>query len=124
LSYVAWQGGYKKGGWSWEVTETHGASSFVLPTTRVRLIFYKQLPAAVRPPSDILFPVIYPNPTKGILMVSAPSERATQVTIYSMLGTAVITAVIQGTTQIDVSKLQSGVYMLSVDGQMRKIVVE
>ncbi len=71
---------------------------------------------------------IYPNPiTDGTLNITTPFESEKQVIIYDVLGKRVIDAQMEG-DQLNVSSLQSGVYMLQItqDGATatKKIVVQ
>ncbi len=71
---------------------------------------------------------IYPNPiSDGILSMTTPFDSEKQVVIYDVLGKRVIDAQIEG-DQLNVSSLQSGVYMLQVTQEgataTKKIVVQ
>ncbi|KXN98287.1 hypothetical protein LS48_12035 [Aequorivita aquimaris] len=69
---------------------------------------------------------IYPNPTNGILYIES-KESISQISVYTILGQLIETN--QNTNQIDLSKAESGVYLLKIEdangnSQTHKIVKE
>ncbi len=56
---------------------------------------------------------IYPNPTKGILNVTLSGDRINKLTLMDMAGKIVMKA--QHSSQLDLSNLQQGVYLIKVD---------
>jgi len=62
----------------------------------------------------------YPNPVKGRLTIKAEG----MATICDMAGSVVMECLCQGTTQIDVSHLPAGVYIVRCNNQATKIVKE
>ena len=65
---------------------------------------------------------IYPNPASDFVMIE--TENETEVKIYSVSGQMVLRHnVSEGTNTIDVSKLNSGIYFIDVEGVMNKVVV-
>ncbi|MDC8005725.1 T9SS type A sorting domain-containing protein, partial [Aureisphaera galaxeae] len=69
--------------------------------------------------SDIAF-TLYPNPvSRGVLNVKVASANATEYTIYNLVGQMVAKGAFEET--IDVSQLQSGMYMLQVTVEGQKL---
>lgn len=71
---------------------------------------------------------LFPNPvTDGILNITTPIAGEKQVIVYDVLGKAVIDTHIEG-TQLNVSSLQAGVYLLQLTQNevsvTKKIVIE
>ncbi len=69
---------------------------------------------------------IYPNPTNGILYIES-KESISQISVYTILGQLIETN--QSTNQIDLSKAETGVYLLKIEdtkgnSQTHKIVKE
>lgn len=64
--------------------------------------------------------VLYPNPTNNVLNISYPNVDLDKLTIYNTAGTKVLEQGIgkdlNGMTQIDVSALKKGVYILTLSG--------
>ena len=64
---------------------------------------------------------LYPNPVKKDLYIKTPSENST-VNIYSLQGSLLKSIpAYQSNEQIDVSTLQSGVYLVKISGQDGKV---
>lgn len=65
---------------------------------------------------------IYPNPANDFIMIE--TENETEIKIYSVSGQMVLRqSISEGTNTIDVSKLNSGIYFIDLDGVMNKVVV-
>ena len=69
---------------------------------------------------------IYPNPTSGLLYIES-KESISQISVYTILGQLIETN--QSTNQIDLSKAETGVYLLKIEdtkgnSQTHKIVKE
>lgn len=58
---------------------------------------------------------IYPNPTKNILNFRVPFTENFKVSVYDILGKKVLNATLEATYSLDVSKLNSGMYILKFD---------
>jgi hypothetical protein len=54
---------------------------------------------------------IFPNPTKNLLSFKGLSEK-TEVSVYDIVGKPVLNSTLVSNTPLDVSKLQSGIYIL------------
>ncbi len=70
--------------------------------------------------------IIYPNPTNGILYIES-NLPFSQISVFNLLGQSIET--VQNTHQIDLSKVEAGVYFLKIEGengnsQTHKIVKE
>ena len=64
---------------------------------------------------------LYPNPVKKYLYIKTPSEKSV-IKIYSLQGSLLKTvAAYQSNDQIDVSTLQSGVYLVKISGSDGKV---
>jgi hypothetical protein len=68
----------------------------------------------------------YPNPSHG--MITVPAGETTTVTIYMPDGTPMMTKVIEGTSDIDLSALKTGIYYIrfttkSGDSSSSKLVI-
>lgn len=64
---------------------------------------------------------LYPNPVKKVLYIKTPSKKST-IKIYSLQGSLLKTIpAYQSHDQIDVSTLQSGVYMVKISGPDGKV---
>ena len=61
--------------------------------------------------------LVYPNPANGVLM-GLPGEYR----ISNLAGQTLKTGLSQG--QIDVSELHSGTYLITINGQTQKIVIQ
>lgn len=70
---------------------------------------------------------IYPNPARGFVNVETGIQGEKQVTLYDVLGKQVMQTTISENT-LDISGLQSGVYMVSIQQKgvkmTRKLIVE
>ena len=65
---------------------------------------------------------IYPNPTNDVLVVEC--EGATGIAVYDVIGQCVLEmAATNASMRLDVSSLESGVYLLSVSGKNRPALV-
>jgi hypothetical protein len=64
----------------------------------------------------------YPNPVKNLLYIDGQAN--TVVNLYNIIGTQVMTKVINSTSdRIDVSDLTSGIYLIKAGNQSEKLVV-
>ena len=64
---------------------------------------------------------IYPNPVINDLFIKTPSEKSV-IKIYSLQGSLLKTvAAYQSNDQIDLSSLQSGVYLVKISGSDGKV---
>ncbi|WP_188112164.1 T9SS type A sorting domain-containing protein [Aquimarina sp. RZ0] len=75
-------------------------------------------PSEVKGQSDIKDPIegidIYPNPVKGTkLYITSISGKSKTVTVFNVLGEKIMFKVMT-TTELDISSLLSGVYILRV----------
>ncbi len=68
---------------------------------------------------------VYPNPTKGVFWVilDNPNTKA-DVKIYSPLGVLIKQQSVNGKKDIDISKLQAGVYLIRINNKTIKLIKE
>lgn len=68
---------------------------------------------------------IFPNPAKHRITVQGPSSREMNVEIYNILGKKVFTTFVKSGTEIDISGMKSGIYLIRVDNvQIEKLLVQ
>ena len=60
-----------------------------------------------------------PNPVSDVLMISS-SEEAQNIKIYSILGELIYSNIISGTTKIDVSQIEAGLYFVIISNGQRE----
>ena len=73
-------------------------------------------------PNSLSSSSIYPNPASDFVMIE--TENETEIKIYSVSGQMVLRqSISEGTSTIDVSRLNSGIYFIDVEGVMNKVVV-
>jgi hypothetical protein len=66
---------------------------------------------------------IYPNPTSSILNIEVKEQ--TQIYIINLLGEVVKTEIVNGTSKLNISNLNAGIYYIkTADGTIKKIVKE
>jgi hypothetical protein len=74
------------------------------------------LTAEVKSENEVVKPVVYPNPTKGLLRVMVPTmplNALTDLRVYDLNGTELIIVKNPGTeTEIDISQYRDGIYIL------------
>ncbi len=64
----------------------------------------------IKKTADVTF---YPNPAKEVITIKQQSNKATEVTIYNVLGSKVKTVVIgSGENTVNISDLQKGMYFI------------
>lgn len=79
-------------------------------------------PLNVDEQTNIATSTIYPNPANDFIMIE--TENETEIKIYSVSGQMVLRqSISDGTNTIDVSKLNSGIYFIDIEGVMNKVVV-
>ena len=67
--------------------------------------------------SDKTTATIYPNPVKDIMKVDVKNADISFIEIYNLTGNRVLTKKVdQGTTNLDVSSLPQGIYIVSFKG--------
>ncbi|SDE29535.1 Por secretion system C-terminal sorting domain-containing protein [Dyadobacter soli] len=67
---------------------------------------------------------IYPNPIRGQMQIEGPlTQQNVQMTVTDMTGRALIREVrrVNGKTELDVSKLPAGAYLLQVESQKQQV---
>ncbi len=64
---------------------------------------------------------IYPNPARDIVIVETGFENLVDITIYDLLGKQVMSEVLTG-NRLDVSSLNSGIYLLKVSQNNASVV--
>ncbi|WP_372795082.1 T9SS type A sorting domain-containing protein, partial [Lutibacter sp.] len=72
---------------------------------------------------------LYPNPiSNGKLFMSTNSNLDKQVEIYSMMGNCIYSKYVHANETIDISKLNSGIYMVRVEEEdkiaTRKLIIK
>jgi len=65
---------------------------------------------------------LYPNPVKDVLTVVSNTRSKATVEIFNAIGILVKTIEINGQTEINVSTLPSGIYMIQLNGQTNRFV--
>lgn len=115
---------YANGKWTTSSISTTGSPM-------IRLIFdsdYKGGNTAVADLEDNVLTSVYPNPTTGILQIKSNEANANyQVQVMNMVGQTVLTGQ-NITTQIDLSGLNNGIYLLQLTspqtgkGFMHKVI--
>ena len=60
--------------------------------------------------------LVYPNPTNGVFVIETNSTEKQIVQVFDVNGKLVITQTINGTTSIDASNLNEGVYNMTIIG--------
>jgi hypothetical protein len=72
--------------------------------------------------------VMFPNPATRVVNISAPNAEVFQVGIFNILGRKVINTMVSGNTRLDISKLQSGIYLVQFgkgnDSFTKKLIVQ
>lgn len=71
--------------------------------------------------------VIYPNPASGLVNLYYPFQSDRELRIINSMGTVVVTRKLSGNRifyQVDVAKLNKGMYRVVIDGQCSSLVVE
>jgi hypothetical protein len=58
---------------------------------------------------------IHPNPTKNTLNFKVPFVQSYKISVYDILGKKVLNATLEGNNSLDVSQLNSGIYILKFD---------
>ncbi|MCX6180566.1 MAG: glycosyl hydrolase family 18 protein [Bacteroidetes bacterium] len=68
---------------------------------------------------------IYPNPANNQLIVMSDEKSSATLTIYNSLGSMVLQKTLtQGSNVLDISSLSAGLYLISNEREMKKIIVE
>ena len=70
-------------------------------------------PAAAIKPNQLTQVSISPNPAKDVIRIQSGSSKNT-VVIYDMLGNKVLNTTLENQSQLDISRLNTGVYMVEV----------
>ena len=86
------------------------------------ITFPKEVVTAVEPARNAF--TVYPNPVRGRMQIQGPPIRQnTQMTVTDMTGRTFIREKRQviGKTELDVSKLPAGTYVLQVESQQQQI---
>jgi hypothetical protein len=66
-------------------------------------------------------PTLYPNPVKDYLVVNV-GNHSTQFKLYSLSGEVLMSKIINGQAKLEMSSLESGVYIAHFNGTQQKIV--
>jgi hypothetical protein len=100
--------------YSYEITNSNDIRYLELTNANGNKALYaNQLLAA--PEQTIFFVSIYPNPAKDSLTISLKSIDNASVTVYNILGVAVLDTTITSTSNtLNMETLSSGVYLISV----------
>jgi len=67
---------------------------------------------------------IYPNPTKTQFTVDLPNDDSKALRITDMFGKLVMSDNLNGMKTIDVSQLPAGIYIVTIDGNTKKLVIQ
>lgn len=65
---------------------------------------------------------LYPNPANEILNISFSENSKMQIQIFNVMGTSVKEMSITGSMQIDITDLQSGIYIIQINNQNIKLI--
>lgn len=69
--------------------------------------------------------ILYPNPAKSVINISSPFEAKEQLRIYNVLGEIVLTqSISKGLNSIDISALNTGSYIASLNGSIQQFIVD
>ena len=110
--------GYLFDGW-YNGSTLYVASTLYMRTGNITLVAYwKSLNSISTTNPEASFNV-YPNPTKGIVHIATNGNLSPEVRVYTIQGQLVST--FRG-TEIDLSGLSNGVYVLQVEDQRVRIV--
>src|SRR5690554_6079747 len=95
-------------------------STFPAPNTIYR---FEVNPLSVKDQEKVEFSV-FPNPTTAILNVSFEENINKEYTVYDMTGRYVLSGTVnnENSTQIDVSALRSGTYILKIGATVNKFI--
>lgn len=70
----------------------------------------------------------YPNPATSFVEIKSPNGETFQVSIYNILGRKLINTEITGNTKVNVSNLQSGIYLVQfgkgADSFTKKLIIQ
>ncbi len=66
---------------------------------------------------------VYPNPASTSITVLQHQHKTTRFKLIDMFGKILMEDMIYGQSTIDISKLERGMYMLHIDGMVKKIMV-
>ncbi|HQU52403.1 MAG TPA: T9SS type A sorting domain-containing protein [Saprospiraceae bacterium] len=94
-----------------------------VPLNDVRKIYFEDASTRVGVVETHTSIVCYPNPVLDAVNISNLPDHETQISIYRMDGSLVQTRTVNGiNTQLDLTLLTSGLYLLKVQDQAFKIV--
>ncbi len=65
---------------------------------------------------------VYPNPSANKIYIEGIADDKSLIEIYSVDGKKIQSSSVRNKQEIDISDLQSGVYILKVEGQSRRII--
>jgi len=93
------------------------------PLNEVRKIYFADASTTVNAVTTQSSIVCYPNPVQDAMNISNLPDQESQISIYRMDGSLVQTKMVYGIqTQLDLSQLSGGLYLLKVKDQAIKIV--
>lgn len=76
-------------------------------------------------PSENALFAVYPNPSDGLFQITFNDLETHQLTISDLTGKLVLTTTTSGTSQIDLSYLEKGIYLLLADDKsVQKLVIQ
>lgn len=104
------------------IKETSTASPQSIPLSSIRKMTFANGSAVI---NDVDFtgkPLLYPNPAQDYCVVRGVDEGIQRVTIYSMTGAKVIDTTVENEGRLDISTLQSGVYLAKVNNHTTKLI--
>jgi Glycosyl hydrolases family 39/Secretion system C-terminal sorting domain len=65
----------------------------------------------------------YPNPSKGVFTIQTNDHQEHQYAIYDLMGQEISSGKFVDISRIDLSEKSNGVYLVQVDGEIRKITI-
>ncbi len=101
------------------------ANAMRLSPERAEYEFYMYDPNASIPEIEEVSYTVYPNPSKDIVYITSSSSTSLNCTIYSLSGQKLMEKKANGSsTSINLSSFDSGMYLLKVNDQAKKILKE
>ncbi len=67
---------------------------------------------------------IYPNPASDMIRISLLDSNIEEMTIFNVVGAAVLQRVVENGDQVDISDLRQGVYFVKLGNQLNKLIIK